>query len=67
VEVQSVVPLHLYKREGLDLLQVGSQTKTMEFANKPKESGTLTDSVHAQTVRTTTTDGLDNRPSNLWG
>lgn len=42
----------VYIRGGIDPFQVKTETNLMEFANKHhKKSGTLTDSVHARTVR----------------
>jgi hypothetical protein len=56
VRLQLVVPLRLY-RGCLNPLQVGSQTDPADFANKSrKKLGTLTDSVHMQTVSAATAD-----------
>jgi hypothetical protein len=50
--VQPVVALHLYKGEGLDPLQTDFRVNLMVFGNKSCEKlGTLTDTVHARTVR----------------
>jgi hypothetical protein len=52
--------LHLYKREGLDPLQVGFRAYPVDFANKSrKKSETLTDFAHTQTVRAATDDSPD--------
>jgi hypothetical protein len=55
--VQSAVALHLYKGGGLNPLQVVSRANPAVLANKScGKLGTLTDSAHARTVRTTTAD-----------
>jgi hypothetical protein len=43
--------LHLYKGEGLDLLQAGSRVNPVGLAKKSRnKSRTLTNSAHARTV-----------------
>jgi hypothetical protein len=57
-------PFIYIKGGGLDPLQVGSRANPAGFANKSrKKSGTLTDSVHARTVRAATADNPDRAPS----
>jgi hypothetical protein len=56
--VSSAVALHLYKGGGLDPLQTVSRTNPAVLGNKSREKlGTLTDSAHARTFRTTTAEG----------
>ena len=64
--VQSAVALHLYKGGGLDPLQTDFRVNPAVLGNKSREKlGTLTDSVHARTVRATTADCPDRGPSGL--
>jgi hypothetical protein len=64
--VQSVVALHLYKGGGLDPLQTDFRVNPAVLGNKSrKKLVTLTDSVHARTVRATTADRPDRGPSGL--
>jgi hypothetical protein len=64
--VQSAVTLHLYKGGGLDPLRTDFRVNPTVLGNKSREKlGTLTDSAHAQTVRATTVDSPDRRPSGL--
>jgi hypothetical protein len=53
-------PFIYIKGGGLDPLQVGSRVNPVGLDNKScKKSGTLTDSTHARTVRTATSDRPD--------
>jgi hypothetical protein len=64
--VQSAVALHLYKGGGLDPLQTDFRVNPVVLGNQSREKlETLTDSAHARTVRATTTDSPDRRPSGL--
>jgi hypothetical protein len=52
--VQSAVALHLYKGGGLDPLRTDFRVNPTVLGNKSHEKlGTLTDSAHTRTVRTT--------------
>jgi hypothetical protein len=62
--VQSAVALYLYKGGGLDPLPTDFRVNPAVLGNKSHEKlGTLTDSAHARTVRATTADSPDRRPS----
>jgi hypothetical protein len=64
--VQSVIALHLYKGGGLDPHQTVSRVHPAVLGNKSREKlGTLTDSAHARTGRTTTADCPDRGPFGL--
>jgi hypothetical protein len=63
---QSAVALHLYKGGGLDPLRTDSRVNPTVLGNKSREKlGTLTDCVHAWTVRATTADSPDHGSSDL--
>jgi hypothetical protein len=50
----------------MDPLQVGSRVNPIGLANKSrKKSRTLTDFVHAQTIRAASADSTDRGPSDL--
>jgi hypothetical protein len=55
--IHLVVALHIYRGGGLDPLHAISRANSADLANQSrKEVGTLTDPVHAWTVRATSAD-----------